>query len=27
VRHSFPDVEVEPNIESFEAMFGSPVTA
>jgi threonine synthase len=27
VRHSFADVEVDPNIESFEAMFGSPVTA
>jgi threonine synthase len=27
VRHSFPDCEVEPNIDSFESMFGAPVTA
>jgi len=27
VRHSFPDVEVDPSIESFESIFGSPVTA
>ncbi len=27
VRHSFPDVEVDPNIDSFEEMFGTPVTA
>jgi len=27
VRHSFPDYEVEPTIESFEAMFGAAVTA
>ncbi|MDQ3675955.1 MAG: threonine synthase [Actinomycetota bacterium] len=27
VRHSFPDYEVEPSIESFEEMFGDAVTA
>jgi threonine synthase len=27
VRDSFADHEVEPSIESFEAVFGAPVTA